>query len=148
MLELSLSLYELTRYSAHERLIFSRRLRAKACAKLHVMKQLQKDQVAGKCWKVDLQEDLACKHITGVGGWCVMERLSITSSHEDQTPTVMTNRPALKGHHVNQTKSKGHERWALWVCDPKQNSFDLEHIIRDNGEEIHLAGCNGNRLSA
>lgn len=80
-----------------------------------------------------------------------MERLSITevgmnSSHENQTPTIVTNRPALKGHHVNQTKSEGHERRALWVCDPRQNSVDLEHAIRDNGEEIHLTGCNGNRL--
>lgn len=80
-----------------------------------------------------------------------MERLSITevgmtSSHEDQTPTVVTNRPALKGHHENQTKSEGHERRALWVCDPRQNSAVLEHIIRDNGEEIQLAGCNGNSL--
>lgn len=87
---------------------------------------------SGKCCKVHLQEDQACKHMTGVGGWCVMERLSITevgmtNSHEDQTPTVVTNRPTLKGHHVNQTKSEGHKRRALWVCDPRQNSADFEH---------------------
>lgn len=66
------------------------------------MKQLQKDQVAGRCCEVHLQEDPACKHMTRVGVRCVMERLSITEvsmtgSREDQTPTVMTNRPALKG---------------------------------------------------
>jgi len=33
----------------------------------------------------------------------------VISFHEDQTPTVMTNRPALKGYHENQTKSEGHE---------------------------------------
>lgn len=70
----------------------------------------------------------------------------MTSSHEDQTPTVMTNRPALKGHYVNQTKSEGHEKRAMWVFNPMQNSVNLEHIIKDNGEEIHLARCNGNRL--
>lgn len=79
-----------------------------------------------------------------------MERLSIsetgmTSSREDQTPTAEANRAALKGHHVNQTKSEGHVGKALWACDLQQNSAVLEHIIRDNGCEIQLTGCNGKK---
>lgn len=77
-----------------------------------------------------------------------MERLSVsesamTSSREDQTPTSVANRPALKGHHVNQTKSEGHVGNALRACDLRQDLAVLEHIIRDNRCEIQLTGCNG-----
>lgn len=34
---------------------------------------------------------------------------------------------------------------ALWAYDLRQNSAVLEHVIRDNGCEIQLAGCNRNK---